>query len=339
MCSRRTKLEGLGKDNDTSKVLDSLAAYIVAEFDGPKICEVLRSIGGVCVRYVIEVDETIIRNLGTAVSQLIHERVGGIVCDRRKRQVATELIWVPETDEHVLSWDDCQEVGERAVNDGMPTEDRISDRLAVLIAVAQVGLQGDNARDEAVHWLSALELVAECESTELMEMAYRCGADSEVNMAWRAEGAAALAWSLGLVELPRWFAAVDAEDLGRSLGWPSPETIIDKLLEGNLRSSSEIETLRVQTFSIMWRLRNEKYGLVEEEFNFVEWVKSDAAAFADFDLCGCEIINNDLAINGMPIRDARPEDLQRAHSITGERMYALNWLRDGGLYSETDMST
>ena len=66
---------------------------------------------------------------------------------------------------------------------------------------------------------------------------------------------------------------------------------------------------------------------------------SRTAWFGPLDVAGVRLLENDLAVGDRPLMDADPSAVARATSAVTERHLAANWLRYGGVYSETDIST
>lgn len=229
-----------------------------------------------------------------------------------------------------------------------PHRDRVAARLAVLLAVAERGMaEGDGqyvheARTGIVGWfdgLGGLHARGEAEPVELRIIDAPAGSldqDDCVNGSWRIEGAAVLAWALGLVDLVDHLREVDVDGLRDTIGFPDPTAGTARLAATSLRSHTEIEQLADRLFAVHWRLR--QYSLGPKSMNFAEFATT--AWFGPLDITGLELgPDGDLAIGGVSIHHASADALRVATSTVSERHLAANWLRDGGLYSHTDTST
>ena len=107
------------------------------------------------------------------------------------------------------------------------------------------------------------------------------------------------------------------------------------LVNAALRPPQEIEALRQRLFALHWRLTD--YFVRPTVIDFAEFART--AWFGPLDIAGLHLIDDDLAVQGMPIDQADPDTMSTAASICQERHKAINWLTTGGIYAETDTST
>lgn len=148
------------------------------------------------------------------------------------------------------------------------------------------------------------------------------------------------AWSywpgaLKRFDMPSHDELVNPQALIRSLGFQDAVLARELLAAPILRPADELEVMRKQLLGLHWRLRN--FSLRPEAMDFLAFSKN--CWFGHFDISPFRLIDNDLAVGDFPISDA-PEDLvQRSSSCAMERHQAINWLTEGGIYSETDTST
>lgn len=220
-----------------------------------------------------------------------------------------------------------------------PSQERVVSRLIVMNALMQRGFLEVHPDGMFLHMDLLQELRessawAEVEPAEREELETPVGSLSEKSdwrLPWLSEGAAVLAWGLGLMELPPYDKQVDVDELTAA---------VDKLKDGTLqpllRTVEEMDRLSFQMLAIHWRLR---------QFQ-VEPVAMDFAAFAPKAWCGpmdlslARLTGNDLEIQGVPIAKAAEEDWKAAAGIMQERRMAIHWLLGhAAVYSENDTST
>ncbi|HEY1065138.1 MAG TPA: hypothetical protein VGE52_03480, partial [Pirellulales bacterium] len=106
--------------------------------------------------------------------------------------------------------------------------------------------------------------------------------------------------------------------------------------QAKLRSPAQLEAFRIHALMMHWRLRD--FALHPQAMNFTEFSKR--SWIGEFDLAGFEIVNDDVALQGVPIAEADAELVDVCRSIARERHLAINWLLgESEIYSETDTST
>lgn len=226
-----------------------------------------------------------------------------------------------------------------------PAPERVAHRLLVLVSVAHRALleRGPSAKARSLHvevprWLEATGVAGELEQRERTLLATPLGGLTEravVDASWRIEGAAVLAWALGLTALPAHDEQVDPAEVARSAGFllESPEI----LLARNLRGDEDLYWMQRRLLALHWRLRD-FCQIAPVARNFREF--SRTSWFGGFDLEGIQLVGDDLAIAGRAIVEAPPEAVHAAASIAAERHQAINWLvGDASIYSEVDTST
>jgi len=225
-----------------------------------------------------------------------------------------------------------------------PPVDRVIRRLLVLTAVAARGLaeaEGrylNEARTGILGWVGGLDLDDELEPAERRLITAAAGevlSMDQVTASWRTEGAAVLAWAVGLLELSRHDVPIDPVDLSRVIGFPDVSTTSSLIAPLSLKAPEELGALADRLFAVHWRLR--EHSLRPRSMNFAEFART--AWFGPLDIDGVPVLDNDLAVVDLPLMDADASDVAVATSVVMERHLAANWLREGGIYSETDTST
>jgi hypothetical protein len=108
------------------------------------------------------------------------------------------------------------------------------------------------------------------------------------------------------------------------------------LSAASLRSADELEAMSKQLLACHWRLRD--FSLRPQPMDFVAFSKN--CWFGSFDISPFRIEQGDLAIGTHAIKDAPPDEVDKAESIARERHQAINWLHGySKIYSQTDTST
>lgn len=104
-----------------------------------------------------------------------------------------------------------------------------------------------------------------------------------------------------------------------------------------LCSPVEIEDEASRQLAVHWRLRQfTHYG--NKPMNFVAF--AEGVQWAQFNLEGVAILEDDLAVGGKPIAQADTAHVQMMTSIVQERHHAANWLLGWEeLYSEVTTDT
>jgi hypothetical protein len=152
---------------------------------------------------------------------------------------------------------------------------------------------------------------------------------------WRIEGLTVLAWALGVTELPA-HDQLSGPDHAVIMRWLFSATLPPQAATPTLRPAGELDAMRNHLLGVHWRLRD--FGLHPRAMDFVDFARR--CWFGGFDLRGLPVVDGDLAIGGVAIHRAAPEDVSRAKSIALERHQAINWLcGDAVRYSDVDTST
>jgi hypothetical protein len=225
--------------------------------------------------------------------------------------------------------------------------ERVARRALALAAVtARALLEQDDpseswvgeAHRDTLAWVEAVgigDVLEPVEWTVLQRPPGTLDTRAQVDSTWRLEGLAVLAWVLGRFELPAYDQLVDAWELIHSLGFPDTDAACQLLAAPSLRPLAELAALRDQMFSLHWRLR--EYSLRPEAMDFGTFARD--CWFGPLDISPFRLIDNDLALGDSAIHSAPRDVFQPALSAALERHIAINWLKDGGVYSETDVST
>jgi hypothetical protein len=227
-----------------------------------------------------------------------------------------------------------------------PTALRVAQRALVLSAVVcRSGIEDDAGnqqteafREQVVGWIERLGLNAEAEPEEMELLNTPLGGlpkKKRVDASWRTEGLVVLAWALGKCELPDYDREANAPGTADTLGFleEKDDTV---LREPALRPRQEIAALADQLFTLHWRLR--QFSLDQAPMDFQEF--SRTAWFGPLSLDHLRLIENDLAIQGLPVSRATEEQWREALSIAQERHQAVNWLEGHDpVYSEVTADT
>lgn len=227
-----------------------------------------------------------------------------------------------------------------------PEADKVMRRAMVLAALSARALTENEGpediaqvRQELSRWVSELGLEAEMEPQEAAFMAEPGIPDRRamLNAVWRVEGLAVLAWALGLQEIPRHDELATPPALWDSLGVLDLEKARERLAGAKLRPKAELDALRAKLLAFHWRMTD--FRVRPRSIDF-EQVASQGGWFEKLDLSSFELVDQDLALSGVPLIEASEDDVSSAGSAAVERHLAINWLGDAReVYSETDVST
>lgn len=214
-----------------------------------------------------------------------------------------------------------------------PSADQVARRAIVLSVISCRGFvecdrehpqaAADFARDVR-EWLSSLALDGELTEWEhrLLDTPFGTLSDQDrADASWLSEAVAVFAWALGTRPEPGLEEPLDpAVESGR-LGFLAPieETILHA---PSLRSADELAAYNKFIYTVHWRLRD--FALHREPCDFRAVVRY---AWGDpIHKFGLELKDDDLAVGGLPITQARDSDLRRLGSMVRERHRAANWL-------------
>jgi hypothetical protein len=229
-----------------------------------------------------------------------------------------------------------------------PDARRVFRRSCCLASVALRGLAATwDAADEQqflpslIDWVTKSELSDEFEPGELQVVQTPAGnLDQQrlVDACWRWEGAAVLAASLGRMTLPAHDQVVNTQECGEACGLFANSVELDEI-ENNISFDSRFARTEFanQALTVHWRIRQFMQG-AQEAIDFPAYARG--VQWAEFNLRGTRLIDDDLAIGDTPISIASPSDMETAMSIARERHQAANWLIGwASVYSEVETPT
>ena len=221
-----------------------------------------------------------------------------------------------------------------------PSPDRIGSRLVALVAVAErASLEYRNARareerDRVLTWVDGAGAGDELENGEQAILRWPPGtldASTAAEASWQIEGAAVMAWALGLLDdLPWYDRAMDPAVLSAILGFPDAERTRSVLRSVAARRPTAIDAEAARYQGTYWQLREIATALQTRALE--PW--SPPVLSRPGNSPTGPSTGRDLVVAGTPAVDADPEAVDLALGITGERLRALNWLASGGRYSE-----
>jgi hypothetical protein len=239
---------------------------------------------------------------------------------------------------------------EDALEPEPPTAERVARRTLALTAVtARAVLERDHGPDAGtadkqkrlLEWVADGGFEDELEPEERKALRAKPGKldhQTAVNCMWRLEGLGVLLWALKRYDLPRYETLVNIDDVWTAAGFlRDPAAPGGILVKPRLRPASELETFRTQMLGYHWRLRDFEH-VKQEPMDF----KAFAADcwFGSFDVRPFDLIDNDLALQGVRIDKADPDVFSTVRSLATERHLAINWLCWGpSTYSDADIST
>jgi hypothetical protein len=225
-----------------------------------------------------------------------------------------------------------------------PQWERVLQRTQVLLAVALHGEISLHYRDEqsgADEVRSQLEATGAWDEAEAAERALLNKPIAEwtdqegINSLWRYEGAAVLAWWLGRLALPTFDQQVDAGSLVSCVR-PWGEVLTPQAIPAAAHSAADLERLFTQLLTVHWRLTDQRINPRHADFAALV----QGAWWGPLSLDGVDLSDGDLAVNGVRLIDADPEQVRLASSTVIERRLAVAWLRgEDPLYSEGSLDT
>lgn len=227
-----------------------------------------------------------------------------------------------------------------------PTADRVARRALVLCCLGVRAFAenepdrtaAERMRAAVLEQLGENGLAAEVEPEERAFLEAALGAPARqrvVDCSWRVEGAAVLAWALGRADLPRHDEPLDPAEIFAWLDF-APHSRSNLVASACLRPREEIERGANRAFSLHWRLRD--FHLSRGALDFAKFARE--AWFGPLEIGGLALAEGDLAVGGVALMKADPQQVHRATSLARERHHAHNWLcGDAELYSDVDTST
>jgi hypothetical protein len=209
---------------------------------------------------------------------------------------------------------------------------RVAARAMVLSAISCRGAIEKDAekpgaevlRKQILPWLDQIGVTQEIEPAERDMLDTPLGKldlRKALNATWRCEGLTVLAWALQWSELPRPQDQCDPPLIANSMGFLD-ERRNTPLHNPVLRPIEDIEMWGDTYLTLHWRLRllNSSPGTMD----FVSEV--DRCEWGPLRIDPLEILNNDIAIDGLRIDKLDPRRHRELMSIAQERHQAFNWL-------------
>jgi hypothetical protein len=213
-----------------------------------------------------------------------------------------------------------------------PTAERVAARAMVLAAVScrgaiekDAGKAGaEKLRQRILPWLESIGAASELEPAETALIATPLGLldqKARFNASWQSEGMAVLAWALHCAELPLIHAQCEPADTANAMGFldERENTPMDNPV---LRNEDEIGEWTDTYMTLHWRLR-----LISSHPGPMDYVSCvDATTWYPLRLDDLELVDNDIAIDGVRIDKLDYDKYRQTLSIAQERHQAFNWL-------------
>lgn len=229
------------------------------------------------------------------------------------------------------------------IQESIPSAEQAARRALALAAVVCRSHIEQNAGDseaesfraEVLEWLDTAGVASSLEPEELEILKAPLGTlteQQEKNAGWRAEGLGVLAWALNRWELDPFYAPTDAPAVAEALGFMEPEGL-EMLKSPKLRPRLERETLARQLYLIHMRLRQ----AYDKELG----TRNAAQLATELKLNSIDLalVDDDLAISGVPLPEVPSEVIRYTISTVAERHRAANWLLgDNPAYSGVSYS-
>ena len=196
----------------------------------------------------------------------------------------------------------------------------------------------EKLRQRILPWLERIGASNELEPVETSLISVPLGMLDRkvtVNASWKSEGVAALAWALKYLELPPVHVQCDPAETANSMGFlcDRHETPMHSPV---LRDEDEIGRWADTYMTLHWRLR--LHDSHPGPMDFVSCVA--AATWYPLRLDDLEMIEKDVAIDGVAVDKLRYDRYRELLSIVQERHQAFNWLLGfERLYSQVTTDT
>lgn len=227
-----------------------------------------------------------------------------------------------------------------------PDDGRVARRLLVLTALylrsdlerlEDPVADRDGWRERLLAWAREGDAWGELEPLEAEQLLAPIGASdaqTKLDMEWRIEGAAVLAWALGLLPSPSDDMLAEPADLVAAIGGldEPPAALV-----GDASVRSDAELVAAQRHLFFWHWRFVDHRVNPRHFDFGSF--GATAWFGGFGPNEFRLIDGDLAIADRPVNQTEPAAIGTFASAAMERHVAINWLRAGRLYSETSQDT
>jgi hypothetical protein len=213
-----------------------------------------------------------------------------------------------------------------------PSPERVAARALVLSAVScraliekDAGKDGaEELRQEIFPWLELIGAASEMEAAETALVATPLGKlapEKARNSSWQSEGMAVLAWALSCAELPPVHIQCEPADIANAMGFLDNRENTP-MHNPRLRDAEEIRKWADTYLTFHWRLR-----LLESDpgpKNFVSCVATCTWGSLRLDML--ELVDNDIAIEGVRVDKVDYDVYRKTISIVQERHQAFNWL-------------
>jgi hypothetical protein len=227
-----------------------------------------------------------------------------------------------------------------------PSAQRVAARALIMAVVSCRAMIEKDARkhgaeqlrQQLLPWLQTIGAADELEPMETNLIRTSLGkldAKAVLNATWQSEGMVALAWVLGYSELPPVHRQCEPSDVANSMGFLDDREFTP-LHVPRLRDEAEIDEMRDTCLTLHWRLRQFSFDSARMDFRGF----AEKCEWASMRLTHLEIIDDDLAIDGVRIDKVEFKRWREVLSITQERHRAFNWLLGfETLYSQVTTDT
>jgi hypothetical protein len=227
-----------------------------------------------------------------------------------------------------------------------PTAERVAARAMVLSAVScrgaiekDAGKPGaEELRQQILPWLEQIGAADELEPAEKTLISTPLGEldrKRSMNASWQSEGMHVLAWALHCAKLHPVHIQCDPAEIANEMGFLGDRDRTP-MQSPIMRKTVEIEKWADTYLTLHWRLR-----LLESDPGPKDFVSCVAACtWGPLRLDQLELVNNDIAIDGVLIDQLDFNKYRTILSIVQERHQAFNWLLGfEQLYSQVTTDT
>jgi len=196
----------------------------------------------------------------------------------------------------------------------------------------------EELRKRLLPWLERIGATDELESRESSLIATPLGLldqKAKINASWQSEGTAVLAWALHCADLPPVYTQCDPAGTANAVGFLG-EIDVTPMDRPILRDEDEIGKWADTYMTLHWRLR-----LIESNPGPMDYVACiERATWYPHRLDQLDLIDNDIAIDGVRIDKLDYNRYRQTLNITQERHQAFNWLLGfEQLYSQVTTDT
>jgi hypothetical protein len=196
----------------------------------------------------------------------------------------------------------------------------------------------EELRKDVVEWLTRIGVASEMEQSEAAVLSTPLGSldkKTTVDATWMSEGMVVLAWALGCVSLPAFYAECEPSEVANAMGFLG-EQKTTVLRRPQLRDSGEISIAEETYLTLHWRLR--QFDIEPGPMDFAAYVSS--CKWGPLRLDQLELCEGDLAVEGVRIDRLDYGTFRRILSIVQERHRAFNWLIGwNSVYSQVTTDT